>query len=113
MDEKDLRKQLEGLFSDLGEIQPEVGQEQLPQAETKPKARLRAKRPAAVSAGSQQATQLLLDKRIRELNCLNDVSHKLDENPPAPELMEWLALRIPPAMQHPEVCLVGIEFGGR
>ncbi len=61
----------------------------------------------------QQQVSLLLSGRVRELDCLNDIGRKIDESPPIPDLLEWVAERIPPAMQHPEACVVAIEFEGQ
>ena len=54
----------------------------------------------------------LLSKQVRELDCLNDIGRKIAESPPIPELLQWTAERIPQAMQHADVCLVTIEYGG-
>jgi GAF domain-containing protein len=55
----------------------------------------------------------LLSKQVRELDCLNDIGRKIAESPPIPELLQWTAGRIPQAMQHTDVCLATIEYGGR
>ncbi|MBN2391629.1 MAG: GAF domain-containing protein [Anaerolineae bacterium] len=55
----------------------------------------------------------LLSKQVRELDCLNDIGRKIAESPPIPELLQWTAERIPEAMQHADVCLAVIEYGGR
>lgn len=71
-----------------------------------------------------QQARFLLSARVEELDCLNDISRKIDETPPVPEFLQWVAERIPSAMQYPAppseggVCLVAIEFedadrGGR
>ena len=54
----------------------------------------------------------LLSKQVRELDCLNDIGRKIAESPPIPELLQWTAERIPQAMQHADVCLATIEYGG-
>jgi len=66
----------------------------------------------------QQQARFLLSARVKELDCLNDISRKMDETPPVPDFLQWVAERIPQAMQYPDVCLVAIEFedadrGGR
>jgi len=61
---------------------------------------------------AQQAT-FLLSKRIRELDCLNDIGRRIDENPPILELLQWVADRIPRAMQYPDLCVAAIEFEGQ
>jgi GAF domain-containing protein len=55
----------------------------------------------------------LLSKQVRELDCLNDIGRTIAESPPIPELLQWTAERIPQAMQHADVCLATIEYGGR
>ena len=50
------------------------------------------------------------EKRVRELNCLNDIGSRMDESLPVEDLLEWVAARIPPAMQHPAHCVVAIEY---
>ncbi|MBN1581420.1 MAG: substrate-binding domain-containing protein, partial [Anaerolineae bacterium] len=57
--------------------------------------------------------QHLLDDRVKELSCLNDLGRRIDQDPPLPELLTWLAQRIPPAMQHPDLCVAAIEFEGQ
>jgi len=51
-----------------------------------------------------------LGKRVKELDCLNDVGRKIDETPPLPEFLQWVAERIPAAMQYPDLCATAIEF---
>ena len=55
-------------------------------------------------------TQNLLGKRVRELNCLSDIGHRIDERPPLPELLNWVAQRIPAAMQYPDICIAAITL---
>jgi GAF domain-containing protein/HAMP domain-containing protein len=57
----------------------------------------------------EQRSRQLLGQRVGELDCLNDIGRKMDEVPPIPELLEWVAQRIPPAMQHPGLCVAAIE----
>ena len=54
--------------------------------------------------------KLLLKKRVKELDCLNDIGHKIVENPPLPELLQWVTERIPTTMQYPGLCVTAIEF---
>ncbi len=61
----------------------------------------------------QARTNLLLDKRFRERDCLNDISRKTDENPILPDFLEWVCQRIPAAMRYPDDCVVAIEFEGQ
>ena len=60
----------------------------------------------------ERQTALLLDKRVKDLNFLNDIGRKMEEAPPIPEFLQWLTERIPTAMQYPDVCKVAIEFEG-
>lgn len=54
----------------------------------------------------------LLEKRVRELNCVNEVGHRIDEKPALPEFFEWICDYIPVAFQYPEDCIVAIEYDG-
>ena len=60
----------------------------------------------------QKNTATMLDKRVRELDCLNDIGHKIDEQPPLAEFLGWVPERIPAAMLYPEECIAAIEFQG-
>lgn len=64
----------------------------------------------ARSFSEQQRTQLMLSKRINELDCLNDIGREIAETPPIPELLQWVTERIPPAMQYGELCMAAIEY---
>ena len=61
----------------------------------------------------QKNTALQLEKRVRELNCLNDIGHKIDEQPPLAEFLEWVARRVPEAMLYPKECIVAVEYEGQ
>jgi PAS domain S-box-containing protein len=61
---------------------------------------------------TQQASSLL-GLRVKELACLNDIGQKMEETPPVPEFLQWVAARIPLAMQYREVCLAAVEFEGQ
>jgi GAF domain-containing protein len=58
----------------------------------------------------QQQTASSLAERVRELDCLNDIGRKIDETPPVPEFLSWVAKRIPPATRYPDLCAVAVEF---
>jgi PAS domain S-box-containing protein len=60
----------------------------------------------------ERQTALLLDRRVKDLNFLNDIGRKMEELPPIPEFLQWLTERIPAAMQYPDACRVAIEFEG-
>jgi GAF domain-containing protein len=60
-----------------------------------------------------QQTSSLLARRVKETTCLNEIGRKIDETPPVPGFLEWVAERIPSAMQHPDLCVVAVEFQNR
>jgi PAS domain S-box-containing protein len=60
----------------------------------------------------ERQTALLLDRRVKDLNFLNEIGRKMEELPPIPEFMQWLTEHIPAAMQYPDMCRVAIEFEG-
>ncbi|MCB0190323.1 MAG: PAS domain-containing protein [Anaerolineae bacterium] len=60
----------------------------------------------------QQQARLLLNKRVKELNCLSDIGRKISEAPSIIELLMWIADRIPSTMQYPELCQVAIQYQG-
>jgi PAS domain S-box-containing protein len=51
-----------------------------------------------------------LNKRVQELNLISDVGHQIAEEPSIPNLLQWMAKRIPVAMQYPDICTVAIEY---
>jgi len=61
----------------------------------------------------QQRTALLLSERINELDCLNDISRKIDEAPPVPEFLTWVTQHVPTATRYPDLCEVAIELEGQ
>jgi PAS domain S-box-containing protein len=61
----------------------------------------------------RKQTEFLLNERVKELNCLNDIGREMEESPPVPKLLQWVTERVPPAMQYPDLCLVAIDFDGR
>jgi PAS domain S-box-containing protein len=61
----------------------------------------------------EQRARSLLDMRVGELDCLNDIGRKIDEGPPVAELLSWVAGRVPAAMQYAQICRVAIEFEGQ
>jgi PAS domain S-box-containing protein len=60
----------------------------------------------------EQRARHLLDVRVHELDCLNDIGRVIDETPPIPDFLHWLAERVPQAIQYPDLCLVAVEFEG-
>jgi DNA-binding LacI/PurR family transcriptional regulator/GAF domain-containing protein len=56
--------------------------------------------------------RIALDEQVKALDCLNDIGRRMEEAPPISEFLQWVAERVPPAMRHPDVCLVAVEYGG-
>jgi GAF domain-containing protein len=61
----------------------------------------------------QQQARSLLDERVKALACLNDIGQKIDQTPPIPEFLQWVAQRIPPATRHPDLCVAVIKHQGQ
>jgi PAS domain S-box-containing protein len=61
----------------------------------------------------RKQTELMLAQRVKELDCLNDIGRKIDQDPPVKSFLRWVAERIPPAMQHPDKCRVAVEYKGQ
>ncbi|MEW5961188.1 MAG: PAS domain-containing protein, partial [Chloroflexota bacterium] len=59
---------------------------------------------------SQDRIRQQLQQRVRELHCLNDIGRKTEETVALPDLLQWVAGRIPEAMQYPELCQVAIDY---
>ncbi len=57
--------------------------------------------------------RLLLDQRVKGLDCLNDIGRKLEETVPLSNFLQWVAERVPPIMQYPDLCVVAIEYRGQ
>jgi GAF domain-containing protein len=53
-----------------------------------------------------------VDRRVRELDCLNEIGRTMEKSSPVEELLSWVAEHIPPAMQYPSRCIVAIEYQG-
>lgn len=60
----------------------------------------------------EKQARALLDMRVEELDCLNDIGRKIDEGPPVHEFLQWVVQRIPTAMQFPSLAVVAISFNG-
>ncbi len=67
----------------------------------------------AQDTSAQHSTAEQLERRMRELSCLNDIGHKIDEKPGLPEFFRWTVERIPAAFPRPEVCIVAIDYQGQ
>lgn len=61
----------------------------------------------------QKRAESLLDKRTKQIRCLNDLGQKIEQAPQLPEFMQWVAERIPSAMQYRDVCIAAVEFRGQ
>ncbi len=61
----------------------------------------------------RRQTELLLSKRIKELNYLNDLGREIASSPPVPELLQWVVEHITLAMQYPELCVAAMDYNGR
>jgi len=67
----------------------------------------------AVLFDESKRARLLLDKRVRGLDCLNDIGRKLEETVSMPNFLQWITERIPAVMQYPASCVVAIEYRGQ
>jgi len=67
----------------------------------------------AVLFDESRRARVLLDKRVRGLDCLNDIGRKLEETVSMPRFLQWVTERIPPIMQYPDLCVVAIEYRGQ
>ena len=61
----------------------------------------------------QLLTSDLLQKRVQELDCLNDIGHKIDKKTPIPEFLQWITERVPFAFLDPDTCVAAVEYDGR
>lgn len=61
----------------------------------------------------QKQAERLLDKRIQQIDYLHDIGQKIKEIPRLPDLLQWVAERIPAVMQYPDLCVVAVEFEGQ
>lgn len=72
--------------------------------------------PAVETEASRQPSegatdsQIMLAKRVRELNCLNEIGLRIDEKPAVPEFLAWVAQIIPSAMYYPEFATAAITY---
>jgi DNA-binding LacI/PurR family transcriptional regulator/GAF domain-containing protein len=67
----------------------------------------------AVLFDESKQARLLLDQRVKGLDCLNDIGRKLEEAVPIPDFLQWVTERVPPIMQYPDLCVVAIEYRGQ
>jgi HAMP domain-containing protein len=61
---------------------------------------------------AQEAT-FLMSERVKDLDSLNDIGRRMEESPPIPEFLGWVAERVANAMRYSDVCLVAIEYEGQ
>jgi PAS domain S-box-containing protein len=66
-----------------------------------------------VDITDRKQAEEMLNKRVQELNCLSDIGHEIDERPDLPAFLEWVAQRVPAAMQYPDLCQVAIVLDNR
>jgi PAS domain S-box-containing protein len=57
--------------------------------------------------------EAVLERRRAQLQCLSDIGQKIGDSPPVPEFLQWVAARIPSAMQHAELAVAAVEFEGQ
>lgn len=67
-------------------------------------------RASVVDIRERKQAQEMLNKRVRELNCLSDIGHMIDEQPDLELFLAQVAARIPAAMQFPDVCIAAITL---
>ncbi len=60
---------------------------------------------------AQKEAERLLNERVKELNLLNEIGRKAEEQLSLEEFLTYIANRIPESMQHPELCQVAITVG--
>lgn len=60
----------------------------------------------------QKEAEHQLAVRVKELNLLNEIGRKTDEQPDIAEFLTFIAERIPSGMQHTEVCRAAITLEG-
>lgn len=61
----------------------------------------------------QQRASALMGKRVKEVDCLSDIGRRVDERPPIPSFLQWVAGRVPLAMQYPDLCRCAVQFAGQ
>ncbi len=67
----------------------------------------------ATDITQQKQVESIIDKRARQISCLNDIGRKIEQNPPIPEFLAWAAQRISQAVQYPEISVAALEFDGQ
>ncbi|MCP4536950.1 MAG: PAS domain S-box protein [Chloroflexi bacterium] len=67
----------------------------------------------ATDITQQKQVESLLDKRARQIGCLNDIGRKIEQTPQVSEFLSWVAQRISQAVQYQEISVAAIEFDGQ
>jgi PAS domain S-box-containing protein len=67
-------------------------------------------KPRANTQSSRESEESLAAKRTRELNYLNEIGLRIDEKPPIPEFLDWVARLIPSAMFHQDIATAAITY---
>jgi LCP family protein required for cell wall assembly/PAS domain S-box-containing protein len=58
----------------------------------------------------QKRVESIAGRCVRQSECLNDVGRKVESKPSVSQFLQWVAKRIPQAMQAPDVCVAAVEF---
>lgn len=61
----------------------------------------------------QKEAEHMLNERVKELNLLNEIGQKMDEQPSLEEFLTYIANRIPAGMQHEDLCKVAITVDNK
>ncbi len=61
----------------------------------------------------RKQAEFMLNERVKELNCLNDIGREMEQSPSILNLLQWTTERIPPAMQYPDLAVAAIEYEGQ
>lgn len=61
----------------------------------------------------QKEAERMLNERVKELNLLNKIGQKMDEQPSLAEFLTYIANLIPTAMQYEELCKVAITVNNK
>jgi PAS domain S-box-containing protein len=70
--------------------------------------------PVDVASGSASSmVEEQLNRRIRELDCLSDIGHRIDEHPPLDDFLTWVTSHVPSGMEHPEICKAAIVINNK
>ncbi|MEZ4644074.1 MAG: GAF domain-containing protein [Chloroflexota bacterium] len=59
---------------------------------------------------ARKAAESRLARSLAELDCLNDIGRKSEEQPAIADFLQWVTQRIPAAMQYAKQCVAAITF---